>query len=215
MKRSAWKMLFLPTVASKRLRGAMRGGFLSSFSVPGAGMLTSDEVYCVGSAGTEAEGRRGLDAVAGQTGLGLLVEGEAAQVDRRCIVGSERHRTGHQTRIVAPVEAAPDALQESAFGNLVIEVGRLVELLVVVDAERQATCLGGGSGSGGLRREETCGHGRHLNVCAEVMELRHLHIDRIARDLRVMPVNREEDRVCCRARRSRRRCGCTSRCTRR
>src|SRR5579863_8674785 len=48
LKRSAWKILSLPTVASKRLRGAIRGGFLSSFSVPGAGMLTSDELYCDG-----------------------------------------------------------------------------------------------------------------------------------------------------------------------
>src|SRR5580704_13402825 len=38
-------MLFLPTETSKRLRGAMRGGFLSSFSVPGAGIETNFEVY--------------------------------------------------------------------------------------------------------------------------------------------------------------------------
>ena len=35
----------LADVASKRLRGAMRGGLWSSFSVPGAGMLTSVDLY--------------------------------------------------------------------------------------------------------------------------------------------------------------------------
>src|ERR1039458_10602561 len=41
-------MFCCPTVTSNRLRGAMRGGFLSSLSVPGAGMLTSVEPYCEG-----------------------------------------------------------------------------------------------------------------------------------------------------------------------
>ncbi len=39
----------MPTVASKRLRGAMRGGLWSPFSVPGAGMETSEEEYAEGA----------------------------------------------------------------------------------------------------------------------------------------------------------------------
>ena len=49
LKWSVWKMLFLPTVASNRLRGAMRGGFLSSFSVPGAGIDISEDENCEGA----------------------------------------------------------------------------------------------------------------------------------------------------------------------
>src|SRR6266403_2856112 len=43
---SPLKMLSSPTEASKRFLCAIRGGFLSSFSVPGAGMLSSVEVSC-------------------------------------------------------------------------------------------------------------------------------------------------------------------------
>ena len=42
----AAQMLSSPRVRSKRLRGAMRGGLWSSFSVLGAGRLSSDEVNC-------------------------------------------------------------------------------------------------------------------------------------------------------------------------
>src|SRR3984957_10614343 len=41
---SPLKMLSSPMAASKRLRGWMRGGFLSSFSVPGAGTFTRFDV---------------------------------------------------------------------------------------------------------------------------------------------------------------------------
>src|SRR5581483_1506783 len=40
------KRLPSPTARSKRCRGAMRGGFLSSFSVPGAGIETRVDPYC-------------------------------------------------------------------------------------------------------------------------------------------------------------------------
>src|SRR5450432_1546072 len=39
-------MLSSPTAKSNRLRAAMRGGLWSSFSVPGAGILISEEPYC-------------------------------------------------------------------------------------------------------------------------------------------------------------------------
>src|SRR5580704_5063497 len=41
--RSPWKRLSSPTAASNKLLGAIRGGFLSSFSVPGTGTFTSVE----------------------------------------------------------------------------------------------------------------------------------------------------------------------------
>ena len=43
------KMLSWPTARSKRLRGAIRGGLWSSFSVPGAGIETNVEPYCDGA----------------------------------------------------------------------------------------------------------------------------------------------------------------------
>src|SRR3978361_1377978 len=64
---SVLKRLSSPMEASKRLRGAILGGFLSSFSVLGAGMLTRFEVSplaeqragsaCVGVAFTPLQAR--------------------------------------------------------------------------------------------------------------------------------------------------------------
>ena len=82
LKWSLWKRLFLPIETSKRLRGAMRGGLWSSFSVPGAGNLdqfggvSRRRRNCVKPA-VES----GRNAVAGNAGFELLVGGEAAQVD--------------------------------------------------------------------------------------------------------------------------------------
>ncbi len=45
MKRSLWKMLSLPSEASNRSRGAMRGGLWSSSSLPGAGICTRFDLY--------------------------------------------------------------------------------------------------------------------------------------------------------------------------
>ena len=45
-KRSPWNRLSWPTARSNRLRGAMRGGLWSSFSVPGAGIFMYLELYC-------------------------------------------------------------------------------------------------------------------------------------------------------------------------
>src|SRR5579859_522784 len=42
---SPWNRLSSPMERSKRLLGAMRGGFLSSSSVPGAGTFMSDDPY--------------------------------------------------------------------------------------------------------------------------------------------------------------------------
>jgi len=42
----AMEEIVVPKAASNRLRGAMRGGLWSSFSVPAAGILRSVEPYC-------------------------------------------------------------------------------------------------------------------------------------------------------------------------
>ena len=63
----------------------------------------------------------------------------AEQADRRLLIGGERqrrgivgHRAGDQARVVAPRERRPRA---ERLGEDVLQVGRLLELLIVVDAE--------------------------------------------------------------------------------
>ena len=85
------KMLSSPTEASKRLRGAIRCGFLSLFPVLGAGMLTRVELYSDAGQGV-GSGVVGvaLTAVAHQPCLKLLVGGQAAQIDSRLPVRKRR-----------------------------------------------------------------------------------------------------------------------------
>ena len=78
--------------------------------------------------------------------------------------------------------------------QLVLHVRRLVEPLIVIDAERQSRLADRGPGSGNLRRKEASGNRRHHDERRDVMEVRHIGAQREARDLRVVPVDREGDR---------------------
>ena len=46
-----------------------------------------------------------------------------------------RRGAGDETRVKAPVKAAPDAIDEIAAGKGVLDVGGFVQFFVVVDAE--------------------------------------------------------------------------------
>ncbi len=59
----------------------MRGGLLSLLPVPGAGILSSDELYCWSQQTAAADCPVLPSAVAYQSGLEFLVGGEAAEVD--------------------------------------------------------------------------------------------------------------------------------------
>ena len=74
-----------------------------------------------------------------ESGLHLLVCGEAGQIDRRRSVCSERYAASDETTIVTPVESQP----RSSRPGLVLQMGSLIVSLVMIDAKRRA---GGGNG---------------------------------------------------------------------
>src|ERR1700730_4232120 len=95
-----------------------------------------------------------------------------------------------EAAIVSPVEADPRA----AFaGNLILNMGSLVEPLIMVDTERIPALSHGGSRTCALRREESCSHGRHRDEGREVVIVRKISVDHKARNLRVVPIDGEED----------------------
>ena len=140
---SPWNRLSCPTARSKRFRGAMRGGLWSSFSVPGAGILTRVDPYCDAGQGdrAEADSRGRTYAAAEQARLELLVGGQAAagQIHRARWHRATRNRTRDQAAVVSPVEPDP----RPAFPGLILQVGCLVELLIVVDAENSIPAADG------------------------------------------------------------------------
>ena len=97
----------------------MRGGLWSSFSVPGRGYLDAAvDPYCEAGqrlAGrTDRRRRGGMDATANQSRLELLVwrqAGASTMVSVPlavvAVASGARHRAGHQTAVIAPVEADP------------------------------------------------------------------------------------------------------------
>src|SRR6185437_11027441 len=86
-----------------------------------------------------AEGR--ADAVAGQLNLRLLVGREVGEADGGDRVGCKGRVAGDHAAVVAPGESVPRAVGP----GLVIQVGGLLKVLVVVDAEGLI-----GSESGGI-----------------------------------------------------------------
>ena len=74
-----------------------------------------------------------------------------------------------------------------------MEVRLLVELLIVIDAERQASLSDGCSGARNLRREEPRGHGRHHAIAADAVKFRNFDVQSVAGDFRVMPIDRKGD----------------------
>src|SRR5208337_2501941 len=111
-----------------------------------------------------------------------------AIVERTC--PEARRCPGDQSTVVAPVEAKPRA----TLPRLILQVGRLVELLIVVNAEGQS-----GSGrhrrarSANLRLEKARRHAREDHKGREAMDFRHAQAACISRNFRIVPFNRESD----------------------
>ena len=179
----------------------MRGGFLSSSSVSGAGIFMSVEPYCdaghrlaprleligvpVGFVGC----RRGcMHGAAEETGLELLIGADAGRIyyvraigatgpgwPIRAIATRARRWTGDKPAVVPPVEAEP----RPALPRLILQVSGLVEFFVVVDAERRKFPRHRNDRNGArpadLRREETRGDAGHHHVCREAVEVGHVH----------------------------------------
>src|ERR1700733_6816214 len=77
--------------------------------------------------------------------------------------------------------------------NLILNMGSLVELLIMVDTERIPALSHCGSRTCALRREETCSDRRHRDEGGEVVIVRKVSVQHKARSLRVVPIDGEED----------------------
>jgi hypothetical protein len=75
--------------------------------------------------------------------LQLLISSESGQVNRSCLIGCEGNSTDHQSAVVPPIEANP----RSALPWLVLQMGRLIELFVMINSEDAAGRGGSSSGS--------------------------------------------------------------------
>src|SRR5664279_540396 len=98
---------------------------------------------------------------------------------------------GDESAVVAPVEAKPRA---SLPRGLVLHVCGHVKRFVVIDAENPRGPRGSGSGSRDLRSEEAGSDAGHDYQRGEAVIHRHAGAQRKSGNLRVMPLDREEDR---------------------
>src|SRR5207302_3197075 len=92
-----------------------------------------------------------------------------------------RHRTSDQAAVVAPVKAHPGT--EPA-GQLILQVGCLIEPLVVVDAEWISALPHCGPGTGDLWREEPRCDRRHVQERCKMVEIRNVRTLGTSRTLR-------------------------------
>ena len=110
---------------------------------------------------------------AAEVDAGLAVDGDGGTGAEG--VGADdviaRGRAGDEAAVVAPVEGEP---RRELARDLVLQVGGLVVLLVVVDAEGIAALADGCSGAGDLRREEARGHRGHDDEGGEAVEVGHV-----------------------------------------
>ena len=107
----------------------------------------------------------------------------------RAVSSRARRRAGHQTAVVAPVEADPRCV----LLGLVLQVSGLVEKLVVVDAEHR-DCSRRGADSADLRPEKARGHAGHNHEGRKTVEVRQAGADRIAGNLGTLPFDGIRDR---------------------
>ena len=137
-------------------------------------------------------------APAEESSLKLLVGTQACQVDCRPTIGQRsrssaippetRDGTRHQAAVISPVETDPRA----TLPRLILQVSRLIELLVVVDAEDHWRA-GSSSCTAELGLEEPrCNTGED-HQRGESMEIWHAHTPRKSRNLGSVPRNREKD----------------------
>src|SRR5208337_570604 len=108
----------------------------------------------------------------------------------RAIATVARCLAGYETAVVSPIEAEP----WSGFPRLILQVRRLVEFFVMVNAEGGSTLPNRHSQSAGLGREEARGHARHHYQCRESVEIRHAHANGVSRNLGIVPSDGKEDR---------------------
>src|SRR5580692_1165023 len=156
--------------------------------------------------------RRGCaDSVATEPGLGLLVGRKrnlahvgSAHADvihttederSRAIVRRELPEAGScpcdLSAVIPPVEAHPGA----PLPRLILEVSRLVELLVVVNAEgKPGSSRHCCTRSTDLRLEKARCHAGKDHERREAVDIWHAHAPRISRNLGVVPFNRKRDR---------------------
>ena len=132
----------------------MRGGLWSSFSVSGAGTFNKVEPYCDRGQGF-GNATVGVAAAIRKTVQPRIPDRRSAservcQRNRRspggiggglrAIAAEARSLASNQAAVVSPVETEP----RTALPGLVLQVGRLIEFLVVVDAERRDPLAGHG-----------------------------------------------------------------------
>ena len=194
---SPWNRLSTPIPRSNRCRGAIRGGLVTSSSVPSAGIRSRvAPPPDVRSSVIGAVARRDR-AAAEEADRGLLVAGQRERVVEAA------DRAGDEARVVPPAERGPGAVR---LVEDVLQVRRRVELLIVVDPEVAGRLLEENAAGAG-RREDRVGV-RHHDERAEAVVLDEVEPAGEAVDPRVIPRDRERRSACRTARRSRRRCRC-------
>src|SRR4029077_11680655 len=100
---------------------------------------------------------------------------------------------GHQSAVIAPVEAHP----WPGLPWLVLHMRGLVETFVVIDAKRGERCpecsCGNRTGAADLGREEARSHARKDHQGGDSVEVGYAHTSREPGNLGVVPLNRESD----------------------
>src|ERR1035437_10175427 len=143
---------------------------------------------------------RGVGAAAEESGLKLLVGSQVGDVDDGAraigsivaIASGAGHRAGDKAAIVTPVEAEPRTL----FPGLILQVGRLVEMLVVIDAEHSTSGRGPGANAADLRSVEAGRNTRHDDEGGEAVEVGHAGANRISGDFGAGPFDGIKDGRC-------------------
>ncbi len=124
---------------------------------------------------------------------GLLISIEAGDpgscADRRLEIRDNRV-AGHKPAIVPPVHGNP----RQSLPWLILHMGRLVERLVVVDAEHSSVREYGSAQPPDLWGEIACPDVSKNGECRQAMIIGHAHADGGSINLRALPCNREENR---------------------
>src|SRR6516225_4199828 len=132
-------------------------------------------------------GCTGANRTAEQSGLKLLVGAQAGSIDdhvralRSVVAVSARagNRTSNQAGVITPVKADP----RPTLPGLILDVGRLIELLIVVDTEDAARCRRSSPSASNLGKKETRGDPGKNSQRREPVEARHTDARRVAGDL--------------------------------
>jgi hypothetical protein len=107
------------------------------------------------------------------------------------ILGSDPPSAVEVENVHVAVKSEPGA----ALPGLVLQVSCLVELLVVIDAEREPAAIRyGRTGAANLGLEEACSHTGKDHLRRKAMQIRHGYAAGISGNLSVVPFNRERDR---------------------